>query len=82
MPSFAELGLSGPVLRAVTKANYEEPTPIQAQAIPEALNGRDIVGASQTGTGKTAAFSRWKKLTGTAMFINRLGKTGWSLSYF
>ncbi|MAS95639.1 MAG: RNA helicase [Verrucomicrobiales bacterium] len=57
MPSFAELGLSGPVLRAVTKANYEEPTPIQAQAIPEALNGRDIVGASQTGTGKTAAFS-------------------------
>ena len=32
--------------------------------------------------GKTAAFSRWKKLTGTAMFINRLGKTGWSLSYF
>lgn len=57
MPSFAELGLSGPVLRAVTKAKYEVPTPIQAQAIPEALNGRDIVGASQTGTGKTAAFS-------------------------
>lgn len=57
MPSFADLGLSNPVLRAVTRAGYEEPTPIQAQAIPEALNGRDIIGASQTGTGKTAAFS-------------------------
>ncbi len=57
MPSFDELGLSGPVLRAVTRAGYSEPTPIQAQAIPEALAGKDIVGASQTGTGKTAAFS-------------------------
>ncbi|MEX2580036.1 MAG: DEAD/DEAH box helicase [Verrucomicrobiales bacterium] len=56
MPSFEDLGLSGPVLRAVTGAGYEEPTPIQAQAIPEALRGRDIIGASQTGTGKTAAF--------------------------
>jgi len=57
MPSFEELGLSGPVLRAVKRAGYEEPTPIQAQAIPIALEGRDIVGASQTGTGKTAAFA-------------------------
>ena len=57
MPSFEELGLSGPVLRAVTRAGYDEPTQIQAQAIPEALQGKDIVGASQTGTGKTAAFS-------------------------
>lgn len=57
MPSFEDLGLSGPVLRAVTRAGYEEPTPIQAQAIPEALQGRDIIGASQTGTGKTAAFA-------------------------
>lgn len=57
MPSFEELGLSGPVLRAVTRAGYTEPTQIQAQAIPEALQGKDIVGASQTGTGKTAAFS-------------------------
>ena len=57
MPSFEELGLSGPVLRAVTRAGYNEPTQIQAQAIPEALQGKDIVGASQTGTGKTAAFS-------------------------
>ncbi|MDF1851176.1 MAG: DEAD/DEAH box helicase [Verrucomicrobiales bacterium] len=57
MPSFEDLGLTGPVLRAVKKAGYEEPTPIQAQAIPVALEGKDIVGASQTGTGKTAAFS-------------------------
>lgn len=57
MSSFADLGLSKPILRAVEKAGYETPTPIQAQAVPTALNGRDIVGASQTGTGKTAAFA-------------------------
>ena len=57
MPSFDELGLSGAVLRAIKRAGYEEPTPVQAQAIPIALEGRDIVGASQTGTGKTAAFA-------------------------
>ena len=56
MPSFEELGLSGPVLRAITRTGYTEPTAIQAQAIPVALEGKDIVGASQTGTGKTAAF--------------------------
>lgn len=56
MPSFEELGLSSPVLKAVARAGYTEPTPIQAQAIPAALAGRDIIGASQTGTGKTAAF--------------------------
>lgn len=56
MPSFEELGLSGPVLRAITRTGYTEPTAIQAQAIPVALQGKDIVGASQTGTGKTAAF--------------------------
>ena len=56
MPSFEDLGLSGPVLRAIARTGYTEPTPIQAQAIPEALQGRDIIGASQTGTGKTAAF--------------------------
>jgi len=57
MPSFNELGLSRPVMKAVTKAGYEEPTQIQARAIPIALEGRDLVGASQTGTGKTAAFA-------------------------
>ena len=54
---FNELGLSEPILKAVTEAGYEKPTPIQAQAIPIVLEGRDLVGASQTGTGKTAAFA-------------------------
>ncbi len=54
--SFSSLGLSEKVLSAVTAAGYTEPTPIQAQAIPSALQGRDILGIAQTGTGKTAAF--------------------------
>ncbi len=56
MSTFAELGLSRPILRAIDKIGYVEPTAIQAQSIPAALAGRDIIGASQTGTGKTAAF--------------------------
>ncbi len=55
--SFKELGLSEPIVQAVTEAGYEKPTPIQAQAIPLVLDGRDVIGASQTGTGKTAAFA-------------------------
>ena len=54
---FSELGLSEPVLKAVEKCGYEHPTPIQEQAIPVILEGRDLIGASQTGTGKTAAFA-------------------------
>jgi superfamily II DNA/RNA helicase len=54
---FDELGLSEKVLSAVTAAGYTTPTPIQAQAIPPALQGRDILGIAQTGTGKTAAFT-------------------------
>lgn len=54
---FKDLGLSDPILQAVTEAGYDTPTPIQAQAIPLILEGRDLVGASQTGTGKTAAFA-------------------------
>ncbi|MDF1815852.1 MAG: DEAD/DEAH box helicase [Verrucomicrobiales bacterium] len=57
MSAFTDLNLSPPVLRAIEKAGYTEPTPIQAEAIPIALEGRDIIGASQTGTGKTAAFA-------------------------
>jgi superfamily II DNA/RNA helicase len=53
---FTELGLSEKVLRAVEASGYTTPTPIQAQAIPFALTGRDILGIAQTGTGKTAAF--------------------------
>jgi len=53
---FEGLGLSPALLRALSDANYTTPTPIQAQAIPPALSGHDILGAAQTGTGKTAAF--------------------------
>ena len=55
--SFADLGLSAKVLAAVEAAGYTEPTPIQAQAIPEILTRRDVMGIAQTGTGKTAAFT-------------------------
>ncbi|MEJ6580189.1 MAG: DEAD/DEAH box helicase [Akkermansiaceae bacterium] len=54
---FDELGLKEAVLAAVTESGYENPTPIQVQAIPLILAGRDVIGASQTGTGKTAAFA-------------------------
>ncbi len=57
MNSFSEFGLTEPILRALAQENYVTPTPIQAQTIPSALSGRDIVGIAQTGTGKTAAFA-------------------------
>jgi superfamily II DNA/RNA helicase len=56
MTKFSDLALDPRVLTAVTEAGYETPTPIQAQAIPEALKGRDVLGIAQTGTGKTASF--------------------------
>ena len=55
--TFAELGLPPELVRAVTEKGYTTPTPIQAQAIPVLLEGRDVVGSAQTGTGKTAAFA-------------------------
>jgi superfamily II DNA/RNA helicase len=54
--TFAELGLSSKVLAAIEAAGYTSPTPIQAQAIPVAVTGRDVLGIAQTGTGKTASF--------------------------
>ena len=54
---FSELGLSEKVLKAVEASGYDTPTPIQEQAIPHALEGRDVLGIAQTGTGKTAAFT-------------------------
>ncbi|HEX8400122.1 MAG TPA: DEAD/DEAH box helicase [Allosphingosinicella sp.] len=54
--TFANLGLSDELLRAVGESGYDEPTPIQRQAIPPVLMGQDLVGIAQTGTGKTAAF--------------------------
>ena len=55
--SFEYLGLSEPLLKAVKDAGYETPTPIQRQAIPSILMGRDVIGIAQTGTGKTAGFT-------------------------
>jgi superfamily II DNA/RNA helicase len=57
MMKFSELGLSEKVLKAVEASGYDTPTPIQSQAIPYALQGRDVLGIAQTGTGKTAAFT-------------------------
>jgi len=55
--TFENLGLSKEILRAVREQGYTKPTPIQAQAIPVVLKGRDLMGAAQTGTGKTAGFA-------------------------
>ena len=55
--SFADLGLGPEILKAVSEAGYETPTPIQEQAIPVILMGRDVLGVAQTGTGKTAGFT-------------------------
>jgi len=55
--TFDSFGLAEPILRAVTELGYREPTPIQAQAIPIVMQGRDVMGAAQTGTGKTAGFA-------------------------
>lgn len=57
MTTFSELNLARPVASALEKIGYDTPTPIQAQSIPAILNGRDIQGVAQTGTGKTAAFT-------------------------
>ena len=54
---FADLGLSDPILRAIAEMGYKHPTPIQEQAIPIVLMGRDVLGVAQTGTGKTAGFT-------------------------
>ena len=56
MAAFAELGLPEHLLRTIAELGFEEPTPIQEQAIPELLGGHDVIGQAQTGTGKTAAF--------------------------
>src|SRR3954464_8761394 len=53
---FHDLGLSAPIQQTLDELGYEDPTPIQEQAIPELLGGHDVIGQAQTGTGKTAAF--------------------------
>jgi ATP-dependent RNA helicase RhlE len=57
LTSFSDLQLSEPLLRALAAEGYESPTPIQARAIPSLLEGKDLLGIAQTGTGKTAAFA-------------------------
>ena len=57
MTKFSDLNLNPKVLKAVVEAGYEQPTPIQAGAIPPALEGKDVLGIAQTGTGKTASFT-------------------------
>ena len=64
--SFADLGLEPKLLEAIAKSGYETPTPIQQEAVPPALEGRDVLGIAQTGTGKTASF--------TLPMIQRLAK--------
>ncbi|MBY8824076.1 DEAD/DEAH box helicase [Sphingomonas colocasiae] len=57
MTNFTQLGLAEPILKALATKGYDKPTPIQAKAIPSLLEGRDLCGIAQTGTGKTAAFA-------------------------
>ncbi len=66
--NFTDLGLSEPLLKAVRDQGYDTPSPIQAQAIPAVLSGRDVMAAAQTGTGKTAGF--------TLPLLERLSKGG------
>ena len=54
---FEKLGLQKKILQGINKAGYEKPTPIQEKSIPLIISGNDVIGASQTGTGKTAAFA-------------------------
>ena len=53
---FSKLGLSTPIVQAVTELGYHQPTPIQQKAIPAILSGKNVIAAAQTGTGKTASF--------------------------
>jgi ATP-dependent RNA helicase RhlE len=57
LTSFADFGFAAPILQALATEGYQTPTPIQTQAIPDILGGRDVCGIAQTGTGKTAAFA-------------------------
>jgi ATP-dependent RNA helicase RhlE len=76
MNSFAELGLSPAILKAVAMQKYSEPTPVQKGAIPEILNGKDVLGIAQTGSGKTAAYALplLDKLQTNRAFRNRYVK--------
>ena len=76
--TFDELNLAPAILKAVREQGYETPTPIQAQAIPAVLEGHDLLGGAQTGTGKTAAFTlpMLHKLNAGTSRKNKFGKDG------
>jgi len=74
MTNFTSLELAQPILRAITDEEYSTPTPIQGKSIPPMLEGRDLLGVAQTGTGKTAAFA--------LPIINNLAKNGSKLGKF
>ena len=57
--TFKDLKLPEPILQALEKVGYEKPSPIQAESIPLLLEGHDLLGQAQTGTGKTAAFGKY-----------------------
>ena len=75
---FEELNLAPAILKAVLEQGYDTPTPIQAQAIPSVLAGRDLLGGAQTGTGKTAAFTlpMLQRLSTTERAKSRFGGIG------
>ena len=74
---FNELNLIEPVLRALQQEGYDTPTPIQQQAIPVVLKGRDLMGCAQTGTGKTCAFAvPFCKTCTTAKQTTTVAKSG------
>jgi ATP-dependent RNA helicase RhlE len=76
--NFSELNLAPAILKAVLEQGYDTPTPIQAQAIPAVLEGRDLLGGAQTGTGKTAAFTlpMLHRLSMSRSAQNKFGGTG------
>ena len=76
--NFSELNLAPAILKAVLEQGYDTPTPIQAQAIPAVLEGRDLLGGAQTGTGKTAAFTlpMLHRLSMSRSALNKFGGSG------
>jgi superfamily II DNA/RNA helicase len=76
MSSFESLGLSPALLRAVADRSYAAPTPIQAAALPPALQGRDVIGCAQTGSGKTAAFA-----LALLQHLDRMSRPAWRRTY-
>ncbi|MBU7576125.1 MAG: DEAD/DEAH box helicase, partial [Hydrogenophaga sp.] len=76
--TFDDLNLAPAIVQAVREHGYETPTPIQVEAIPAVLAGRDLPGGAQTGTGKTAAFTlpRLQRLSGSERAKSRFGGVG------